>query len=385
VSWPRRIFFALAAPVAAVVFSLLVSAIVLELSGHSAIDAFKSMWQYTDSSDSVVSTINRAIPYYVSALAVAIGFKMKLFNIGVDGQYRLAAVLAAAAGAEVNFTPVVQVSYIILVAVAVGAAWALIAAILKVWRGVSEVISTIMLNSIATGLIAYLLANYLKATNRPGDLVIKTKLLSPSSFIPPLNRFFELFGFHLPPNTQLNGFLVGAILLGVGFYVLVWRTRFGFDLRASGANPAAARAAGVNPKSMIVKTMLISGGMAGLVAIGPLLGDPQFHRYGEQFPTTLGFTGIAVALVGRNHPVGIAFSALLFAYIERATQVLALQNIPQEISKIMQGTIILSAVIAYEIVGRARVAAEVRDAAAKAEPRAAAGGAGGAVPEPVPA
>ncbi|HTN79571.1 MAG TPA: ABC transporter permease [Acidimicrobiales bacterium] len=382
-SWPRRIFFALAAPVAALVFSLVVSGIVLEISGHNAIDAFKSMWQYTDSTESVVATINRAIPYYVSALAVAIGFKMALFNIGVDGQLRMAAVLAAAAGAAVNFTvPVVQVTYIILVAVAVGAAWAFIAAILKVWRGVSEVISTIMLNSIATALTAYLLANYLKAKNAPGDLVIKTRLLPPSSFIPPLNRFFELFGFHLPPNTQLNGFFVGAVLLGVGFYVLVWRTRFGFDLRASGANPAAARAAGVNPKAMIVKTMLISGGIAGLVAIGPLLGDPQFHRYGEQFPTTLGFTGIAVALVGRNHPVGIAFSALLFAYIERATQVLALQNIPQEISKIMQGSIILSAVIAYEIVRRARVAAEVRDAAAKAEPRAAAGG---AIPEPVPA
>ena len=375
-TWPRRIFFALAAPAAAVVFSLVVSAIVLELSGHSAIDAFKSMWQYTDSTDSVVSTINRALPYYVSALAVAIGFKMNLFNIGVDGQYRMAAV---------NFTPVIQVSYIILVAVAVGAAWAAIAAILKVWRGVSEVLSTLMLNAIATGVLAYLLTNYLRAKNETGDLVTKTKLLPPSSFIPPLNRFFELFGFHLPSNTQLNGFVVGAVLLGVGFYVLVWRTRFGFDLRATGANPAAARASGINPKTMILKTMLISGGLAGLVAIGPLLGDPQFHRYNEQFPATFGFTGIAVALVGRNHPVGIAFSALLFAYIERATQVLALQNIPQEISKIMQGSIILSAVIAYEIVRRVRVAAEVRDAAAKAQPRAAAGGAGGAIPEPVPA
>ena len=122
----------------------------------------------------------------------------------------------------------------------VGAAWASIAAILKVWRGVSEVLSTLMLNAIATGVLAYLLANYLRAKNETGDLVTKTKLLPPSSFIPPLNRFFELFGFHLPSNTQLNGFVVGAVLLGVGFYVLVWRTRFGFDLRATGANPAAA-------------------------------------------------------------------------------------------------------------------------------------------------
>ena len=329
----------------------------------------------------MVEIINRAIPFYVSALAVAIGFKMNLFNIGVQGQYLMAALLAAGAGAAVTFPALFQVSFIMLVAVVVGAAWASIAAVLKVWRGVSEVISTLMLNFIATsGLIAYLLTNYLRATNEAGDLVTKTKLLPPESFIPPLNRFLEVFGLHLP--AELNGFLVGAILLGVGFYVLVWRTRFGFDLRATGANAAAARAAGVNPKAMILKTMAISGGIAGLVAIGPMLGDPQFHRYNEQLGGTLfGFTGIAVALLGRNHPAGIAFAALLFATIDRATQVLSLRGIPQEISKIMQGTIILSAVIAYEVVRRIRVAAEVRDAAAKAEPRAM----GGAIPERVPA
>jgi simple sugar transport system permease protein len=379
VTLTRRIFYALAAPVAAVVFSLAISAVVLWASGYSAADAFKSMWSYIDSTESVISIVNRAIPFYVSALAVAIGFKMNLFNIGVDGQYRMAAVLAAAAGAAVTLPAVFQVTFIILIAVVVGAAWAAIAGILKVWRGVSEVISTIMLNSIATGITAYLLSNYLRATNESGDLVTKTKPLPPESFIPPLNRFLEVFGLHLP--VELNGFLVGAIILGVGFYVLVWRTRFGFDLRATGANPAAARAAGVNPKAMIMKTMLLSGGIAGLVGIPLLLGDPQFHRYNEQFPATLGFTGIAIALLGRNHPVGIAFAALLFASIERASQVLSLQGIPQEISKIMQGTIILSAVVAYEIVRRIRVAAEVRDAAAKAEPRAT----GGHVPEPVPA
>ena len=376
----RRIMYGLAAPVAAVLFAILVSAVVLVASGYSAIDAFKAMWQYTDSTDSVVAIINRAIPFYVSALAVAIGFKMALFNIGVDGQYRLAAVLSAAAGAAVTFPAPLQVSFILAIAIVVGALWAAIAALLKVWRGVSEVISTIMLNSIATGITAYLLANYLRENNDAGDLVTKTPLLPPESFIPPLNRFLEAFGLHLPEGTQLNGFLVGAIILGAGYYFVVWRTRFGFDLRATGANPAAARASGVNPKAMIIKTMLISGGIAGLVGMGPLLGDPQFHRYTEQFPTTLGFSGIAIALVGRNHPVGIAFAALLFAYIERATQVLSLEGIPQEISRIMQGSIILSAVVAYEIVRRIRVAAEVRDAAAKAQPRAA-----GPVPEPVPA
>ncbi len=151
--------------------------------------------------------------------------------------------------------------------------------------------------------------------------------------------------------------------------MLVWRTRFGFDLRAMGANPAAARASGINPKAMIMKTMLISGGIAGLVAVGPLLGDPQFHRYTEQFPTLLGFTGIAVALVGRNHPVGIAFAALLFAYIERATQVFALQNIPQEISKIMQGSIILS--VGHRVRDRSQGPRRGRGARCRGEGRAA--------------
>ena len=105
-----------------------------------------------------------------------------------------------------------------------------------------------MLNYIATGITAYLLTNYLRAKNEAGDLVTKTRPLPSSSFIPPLNRLFRLFGFHLPAGTQLNGFLIGAILLGIGFYVLVWRTRFGFDLRASGANPPAARAVGRQPE-----------------------------------------------------------------------------------------------------------------------------------------
>jgi simple sugar transport system permease protein len=177
----RRIFFGLAAPVAAVVLSLLISAIVLWASGYDAIGAFKAMWSYIDSTESVVEIINRAIPFYVSALAVAIGFKMNLFNIGVQGQYLMAALLAAGAGAAVTFPALFQVSFIMLVAVVVGAAWASIAAVLKVWRGVSEVISTLMLNFIATsGLIAYLLTNYLRATNEAGDLVTKTKPCRPS-------------------------------------------------------------------------------------------------------------------------------------------------------------------------------------------------------------
>ena len=105
---------------------------------------------------------------------------------------------------------------------------------------------------------------------------------------------------------MLQGFSSLAILVGVGYYVLLFRSRFGFELRASGANPSAAQASGVNPKRMILMTIMLSGAVAGLVGMGPLLSDPQFHKYGDQFPLTLGFTGLSLALLGRNHPVGIA-------------------------------------------------------------------------------
>ena len=141
-----------------------------------------------------------------------------------------------------------------------------------------------------------------------------------------------------------------AVAVGIGYYVLVWRTRFGFDLRASGLNPFAAQASGVAPRAMVVKGMLLSGAVAGLVGMPTLLGFS--HNYGLDFATGLGFTGITVALLGRNHPIGIAIGALLLAFLDRSSQVLDLEDIPKEIVVIMEGVIVLSVVVAYELVQR---------------------------------
>jgi simple sugar transport system permease protein len=356
----RRFVLNLAAPIAAIVFSLILSAIVLWLAGYSAVDAFHSMWDYGFQVNSMISVLNRAIPFYISGLAVAIGFKMNLFNIGVEGQYRLAAIVAAAAGAAVTLPAPLHVGFVLLVAMLVGLAWASIAAILKVTRGVHEVVSTIMLNYIAFGLTAYLLTTYFKS-GKPGDLTPKTKALPSSAWMPSLNRVLVWLGIHPPQGSDLRGFLILAILLGVAFYLLVYRTRFGYDLRASGINPGAAQASGVDAKGMIVRTMMLSGALAGLVGMSDVLGF--FHLYSIDLTSGLGFTGIAVALLGRNHPVGIAFGALLFAYLDRSAQILDLQGIPREIVTIMQGTILLSVVIAYEIVRRIGEAQETKAAA----------------------
>ncbi len=356
-----RIIYALAAPAIAAALALAVASIALLLAGHSPVETFQTMWQYLDSADSVVAIINRAVPYYVAGVAVAIGFKMALFNIGADGQYRLAALLAAAAGAAVTLPAPLHVAFIFLVAVSVGAAYAAIAGILKVTRGVNEVVSTIMLNFIATGIGAFLLVEYFR--NPKANLAAETKPIPPSGTLPPLNRLLEGFGYHLPTNTLLQGFLPFAIVLGILYYVVVWRTRFGFELRTTGVNPAASVASGVNPKAMVLKTIMLSGAVAGLIGLGPLLSDPQLHKYGDTFPTAIGLTGIAVALLGRNSPAGVAVGAVVWASLERAGQSLPPIGVPQEIVQILQGTLLLSAVIAFEVVRRYAAAAAVRDAA----------------------
>jgi simple sugar transport system permease protein len=356
----RRLVLNLIAPAAAIVFSVAVSSLLLWASGYNPAEAFNAMWEYGTRSESIVSIVNRAIPLFVAGLAVAIGFKMNLFNIGVEGQYRIAALVAAAFGAWISLPAPLHVAAIIVVAMLVGAAWASIPAVLKVTRGVHEVISSIMLNTIATGLGAYLLATYFKE-ERAGDLVPKTKVLPKSGQMPSLNPVLEKVGIDLPTGSSVRGFLLVAVLLGVAYYLLVWRTRFGYDLRAAGVNPTAAQASGVRMNGMTVRVMLMSGAIAGLIGIGDVLGF--YHSYSIDFPTGLGFTGIGVALLGRNHPVGIAAGALLFAYLDRSAQILDARSIPREIVVIMQGIILLSVVIAYEVVRRIGQAQETKAAA----------------------
>jgi general nucleoside transport system permease protein len=348
----RRIGRGLIAPLVAAAAAIVISSVALLISGNSPVEAFTEMWMTIDSVESLVLIVNRAVPYYIAGVAVGIGFKMNLFNIGANGQYVLAALIAAWVGAEVDLWAPLHVTFILVVAIAVGMFWAAIAAVLKVTRNVNEVIATIMLNFIATGIVAFLLSEVARDEEN-GGLVAQTKLLPASAQIPS----WTIGG------TELFGFLPIAIAIGIGYHVLLNRSRFGYELRLSGTNPAAARSAGVNPNAMVIKTMLLSGAVAGLIGMQALLADPQFHKFGDQFPKTIGFTGISLALLGRNSPIGIAAAAFVWATIERATQALSPAGIPQEIGVILQGSFLLSAVIAYEVVTRRNNAAAAAAAA----------------------
>lgn len=355
-----RWLYPLAAPLIALAAALSITSIALLLSGHNPIEAYRVMVKYAFRTDSLVSIVNRAVPYFLGGLAVAIGFRMRLFNIGVDGQYRLAAVVAAAAGAALDLPAGLHVLVVLVLAMSVGMAWAAVPAVLKVTRGVNEVISTIMMNFVATGLAAFLLQNHFRVKGEP---VSKTKLIASSGRIGSLDPVLGWFGVKLPAGIHLQGFVIIAVVLGIAFHVLVTRTTFGYALRASGTNPTAAVVGGIAPRAMTIKVMLISGAIAGLVGMAPLLSE--YYRYAEAgFPTQLAFTGIAVALLGRNNPIGIAVGSLVFAFIERGSVALDNLSIPSEISKIMQGSMILAGVIGYEVVRRRSVAAAARTAAA---------------------
>jgi general nucleoside transport system permease protein len=353
----QKTFYSFAAPIAALLMALFVTSLALLAGGHNPLVAFQKMVHYAGSVDSLVVVLNKSIPLFIAGLAVAVGFKMNLFNIGVEGQYRLAAIVAAAAGAAVHLPAPLHVAFILLVAMCVGAFWAGIAGVLKVTRNVNEVVATIMLNGVALGIIGVLLGWKPVATLQ--GAFRSTRPLDKSAWMPTFNK---LFGLN-KSITDSYGFIVIAAIVGVIVHILFTRTRFGFDLKASGMNPGAARASGVNPKAMVIRTMLISGALAGLIGMSIVLN--QEHRFTQEFPQQLGFGGIAVALVGRQKVGGIALAAMLFALIARVSQVLPEPPLraPKEVGTIMQGTMILSAVIAYEVVRRRAEAAAVKHAA----------------------
>jgi len=343
-----RLLTSFVAPLLAIIISFAIASAVLLLVDIDPLGAYGEMWAFGTTTESLISMINRAIPLFVSALAVAVGFKMGLFNIGVEGAYLLTALIAGYLAALIALPSVLHVFAILLIAALIGGVWNGLAGWLKVKRGVHEVISTIMLNFIAFSLNAWLFLNYLKADI--GGLTTATALIPESGWIPSLNFALGWFGVEPRAGTELHGFLVIAIFLGVFYHFLVNRSRFGYDLRASGINPSAAHASGVNPKRMIVTTMVISGSIAGLVGMSTLLGFS--HRYVQDFPSGLGFAGIAVALLGRNNPVGMAFGAVLFGFLERSSIILDLKDVPREIVTIFQGVIVLAVVIVYEVVSR---------------------------------
>ena len=334
---PSTILVTLASSLAAVALALVLAGILLAVTGKNPIDAYSKMLDAGLEKNKLLEMVQRATPLMIAAVAVAIGFKMNLFNIGVEGQFLMGMFSAAVAGTYVHMPPVLQVMFCLTVAMTAGAAWAGIAAVLKVKKGVNEVIATIMLNAIALSVIDWLFQERFRYET-PGQLDVKTKPLPTTAWMPDLVK------------NRLTSFVLISLTVVVVFWLVVYKSRFGFRLRASGANAVAARTAGISSNRMIITAMLMSGAVAGLAGMPALLG--KTHAYGPTRPDGYGFNGIAVALLGRNHPAGIVVAALLWGFLDSVAGPLQIAKIPQSIVLVIKAIILITVVIVNEVVAR---------------------------------
>ncbi|MFT6290271.1 MAG: simple sugar transport system permease protein [Ilumatobacter sp.] len=324
--------------IAAVLIALALSALLLLVTGKSPGDVVSTMIEVATTSRFQYETVERAVPFIISAVAFAIAAKMNLFNIGVEGQYLFGMFWAAVAGAYVDLPAPLHVVFILLVAMVAGAFWAGIAGYLKVRLNVSEIISTIMLNAIALQLIDWMFNDFFRFDPGTGSLDVRTKPIPPSGWTPDF------------VDGRLNSYFLVAVAVCVAYHVLVNKSRFGFRLRASGFNPMAASTSGINSKKMVMVAMLISGAVAGLAGLQYLLGEA--HSYGPARPSNYGFAGLSVALLGRNNPIGIILAGLLFGFLDASAGPLQLDDIPRSIVSVIQGITLFSVVIVNGIVSR---------------------------------
>jgi ABC-type uncharacterized transport system permease subunit len=313
-------------PLIAVAAAFVVGGIIVLLIGDNPFQAFSHLVGNSFGSlDNLGYTLFLATPLIFTGLAVAVAFRCGLLNIGAEGQLYVAAFATAWVAIKFGGT-VVDVfgkkedwswtslpSYLliplcILTAVVVGGIWGAIPGILKARFGSHEVINTIMLNFIAVALVGYLTQYYYKV---PGDPILETAPIGAAAHIPRISQFIPGMSNFVPLSVA---FLL-AILMCVLVYFFLWKTKWGYELRAVGESPSVAEYGGISPNKQIVIAMAISGGLAGMVAIGEVLGDR--YLYYHDFSGDVGFLGIAVALLGRNHPLGIFFAALFFAVLRR--------------------------------------------------------------------
>jgi simple sugar transport system permease protein len=326
-------------PLLAVFTALVVGGVVIALAGASPLDAYAGLAQGAFGSARALSeTCVWATPYILAGLAVTLAFQGGLFNIGAEGQAYIGGLGVGLVALWLgDSSPFVVLPLAVIAGAGFGAAWAFLPAWLQARRGSHIVITTIMFNFIASALMTYLLVNVLI---KPGQQSPESREFGASAFLPALHELLGKVGVPFAASPLNVAFLLalGAAALTWAF---IWRTRWGYALRVSGENPAAAVYAGIAPSRIIVGSMLLSGALAGCLGLNELLGSQ--HRILIDFPGGAGFVGIAVALMGRNHPVGIVVASALFGALYQGGSQLSfdLPKINRDMVVVIQGLVIL--------------------------------------------
>jgi general nucleoside transport system permease protein len=354
----RRTVSLLVIPLLAIVLALLVGAVVMILSSPlvgGELDVTLPVKAYLalasgafGSVNGLIQTIVSASPLILAGLAVGIGFKAGLFNIGAQGQFLMGAVAAAAVGAGMaHQSPLLAIPAAVLAALVVGGIYGFIPGFLKAFTGAHEVVTTIMLNYIAIQFVAYLITGPMRAT---GATFARSPAVGAAELPILLGR-----------NGHL-GILFALVAVPIAWWLL-YRTTIGFEVRTVGANPDAARYAGMSPRKVLILTMSACGLLAGLAGAGEILGISHYMPAG--YSTNVGFDGITVALLGRANPIGILFGGLLLGAMRAGSNLMQIQaGVPVQMIDVLQGVILffLAAELIVRYVFRVRAArAEVTE------------------------
>ncbi len=350
----RRINSVVTVPALAILLALILGAVIMIVSSPLLggfnlglpLVAYWALLQGAFSSPSaIVSTVVDATPLILAGLAVGIGFKAGLFNIGGQGQFLMGALAAAAVGAGLaHDSPFLAAPAAVVAGLAAGALYGAIPGVLKAYTGAHEVVTTIMLNYVALQVVSYVVVGPLHA---PGATFARSPDVG-NATLP------VLFG-----NNGHLGVFFAFIAVPIAWWLL-YRSTIGFEIRTVGASPDAARYAGMRPRVLIVLTMAICGLMAGLAGAGEILGLSHFMP--ASYSTNVGFDGITVALLGRSHPIGILFAGLLLGAMRAGAGLMQIQaGIPVQMVDVLQGAILffLTAELLVRYIFRLRAAAMV--------------------------
>ena len=349
----RLLLLQIAAPALAILFGMVISSIIILAIGRSPFEVFGIMVRFSlGRTDSLFSILFKSTPLILSGLAVALSFRVNLFNIGVEGQYYIGAFFAAYVGFSLRGLPAaVHLPLALLAAALGGMVWGLLPIILKLRRGAHEVITTIMMNYIASAVLLYLINDIFRDPSQAGTPRVRTPDVAAAARIPSLGPLFAQFGLTGSDVQKLNALLLLGVLLAIVLAFVLARTRFGYEVRVVSANPEAAEAAGIPNARVQFWVFMLSAGVAGLIGLNDILG---FFGYLDiDFPKGLGFLGISIALLAKNNPIGVIPAALLFGFLDRGAQgVQFFARVPKETIVIMQAIIILAIVVAYELMTR---------------------------------
>ncbi|HSK88071.1 MAG TPA: ABC transporter permease [Anaerolineales bacterium] len=331
----RSALDAMLIPFLAILTAVVLGGVIIAIVGGNPFLAYYGLIQGSFGSAKALSeTAVWASPYIFAGLAVALAFKGGLFNIGAEGQLAVGAVFAALIGYALptwlgrDLPAIIHLPLAIIVGMGMGAVWAGIVGFLKAYTGGHEVINTIMMNYIALNTISFLLNGPMKAQD-PGNVSARTPLVAESA------RFSPIF-----EGLRVHWGFVLAILVAFLVWWLLNKTTLGFEIRTVGLNPDAAKYAGINVKRIIISTMALSGMLAGLAGTIEVTGLNYRHELG--FSTGYGFDAIAIALLGRSHPLGVVLAAILFAAMRNgATRMQFLTQMPVDLISMLQALILL--------------------------------------------